>query len=1086
MERTWTIVSAVSTGLLYTQDMKLLASTLFTAVACTALSSAGTLSLAGDWRLAFDPADKRLASDPAGWTFDDTVRLPGSTAGQRKGPEMTMELRLDKETMNRLRERHPYVGPAWYQREVEIPADWEGKDIRLTLERVLWESRVWVDGKPVGAPRDSLSAPHRHDLTAALIPGKRHLLTLRIDNREIVGIGTIGHAYTEGTQTIWNGVIGKLELEALPKMRIEQATPRTLPGLAGLSVEIATRSDKARTATLKLASKVRGDDVFRPLSEVVIQVPAGESMQRIEARDLPAGLARWSEADPALHELSITLADGDGEHAITRGFGFREFTADGQRLLINGQPTFLRGNLECAIFPQTGHPDAEGPQWEKIMRVTREWGLNHLRFHSWCPPAAAFEAADRHGIYLQVELPNWTFKMGQNPPVDAFFQAEGERIFREYGHHPSFVMFSLGNELTGDYAAMDRLIEAFRPLAPGMLFTSTAFSFSPRGNSPGPADDFFISQQTSSGWVRGQGFLNSTFPSTDTDYAPGLSSIKIPLVTHEVGQYVVYPNLAELPKYETTPLRSPALEVIKHDLTGKGLLADAAAFTRDSGKLAALLYKEDIERALRTKDLAGIQLLQLQDFPGQSTATVGLLDAFWDNKGAISPEEFRRFSSPVVPLVRMKKFVWENRETFAANIELANFGEAPLQETAFTARLLGPDGVPVAEETFHPADYPLGNGLPVGRIEVPLTHIATATRLELSVNSADGRASNSWPVWVYPVEQATPAPVVHRAANDALFADLAAGKSVLFLPLANTVKKPLPARFIPVFWSPLHFPNQPGTLGATIDAGHPLWNHFPTETHTNWQWWELTAHSIAVDLTGLDPAIAKPFRFIDKFDRNALPAAIFEAKVGPGKLLVCTLDATGEPAKRIVARQLLRALKSRAAAADFAPEGRLTPDDLRGLFRPAGITATASSSHRDYPAAAALDGDPATIWHSDWESGAAGQPITYTLDMQEPALIAGLQLANRRDNPNGRIKDFRCEISVDGKRWLAYGKPGRLPNHDQATDHRFDQPVKARFIRILADSSHGPGRHASLAEIQIIPAPADDVRDLGIIPGFND
>lgn len=1039
-------------------------------LASSGILQASTLSLAGEWSFTLDPSDAGLSAGPATWSFPDTMQLPGTTAVQGKGPRFDMDLKLDKETMNRLRERHPYVGPAWYQREIQIPADWKGKDIRLTLERVLWESRVWIDKQPVGEPQNSLSVPHRYDLTKHVRPGETHTITLRIDNRRILDIGEIGHAYTAGTQTIWNGVIGELKLEALPKTRIETLRLATLAdGHLVLDLTGSFRNGQ------KLNVRIDGEPVATTSASPTAVLKGRFTKVR-----------PWSELSPHLHELSIQLLDPDGSviHEIQRRIGFREFAAKGRHLLINGSQTFLRGNLECATFPQTGHPDAEGPQWEKIMRTSREYGLNHLRFHSWCPPGAAFEAADRHGIYLQVELPNWTFDMGRKPEVDAFFIAEGERIFREYGHHPSFVMFSLGNELTGDLKAMDQMIEHFRKFAPDLLYTSTSFAFSPRGKLPGPADDFFISQQTESGWVRGQGFLNSTFPSTDTDYAEGLKCLEIPLVTHEVGQYVVYPNLAELPKYESTPLRSTALEVIQRDLREKGLLDDATRFTRDSGKLAALLYKEDIERALRTKDLAGIQLLQLQDFPGQSTATVGLLDAFWDSKGLISPEDFRQFSSPVVPLARMKKFVWENTETFTASLELANFSEARLR-TGFTAKLIDPNGTAFADQTFPPATFAPGNGQAIGQYNARLAAFNDPMRFDFVVESSDGKHRNSWPVWVYPAEANAPEPIVHRGVSDACLADLAAGKTVLLLPQGNALRNPIAARFIPVFWSPLHFPDQPGTLGATIDTAHPLWDRFPADTHTNWQWWELTANSVAADLTGLDPAIAKPFRFIDKFNRNALPTAIFEAKVGHGKLLACTLDVASDPTGRIVARQLLRALKQRAASPDFQPVGTMTPEQLRGLFRESGISATASTSHPDHPAILAIDGDSTTIWHSDWNDKDSAFPIHLTLDLHETSAIAGLSLSNRGENTNGRIRELRAEISPDGKTWTTYGPTVTLPDGPAATILRFPKPVEIRHLRIVALSSHNGQPMASLAEVEPIPADPVDVRDLGIIPGFN-
>lgn len=1034
-------------------------------------AAASSLDLSGEWRFVLDPNDLGLKAGPSSWNFPDTITLPGTTALRKKGNPLEIDLNLEKPAMQHLHQRFPYLGPAWYQRTIFVPPDWKDRDIHLALERVLWESRVWIDQKPIGQPQLSLSVPHRYDLTDHLTPGKSHILTLRIDNRPKVDIGTIGHAYTEETQTIWNGVIGNLRLEALPKSRIDHLTVRTRSD-GNLALTATGEFEKGQ----RLVVTLDGEHLItQPTPINVVLVTATAKMAQT-----------WSELSPRLHELTVSLVapNGDCLHSITRQIGFREIKADGRNLLINGQKTFLRGNLECAIFPQTGHPDADGPQWEKIMRTSREHGLNHLRFHSWCPPEAAFSAADQYGIYLQVELPNWTFEMGRKQAVDAFFLAEGKRILREYGHHPSFVLFSLGNELKGELSAMDKMIEEFRALAPDLLYTSTSYAFSPRGLKPGPQDDFFITQRSASGWVRGQGFLNSTFPTTDSDYSEGLASVPIPLVTHEVGQYVVYPNLAELPKYEETPLRSTAMEAIRRDLAGKGLLADAPRFTRDSGKLAALLYKEDIERALRTPDLAGIQLLQLQDFPGQSTASVGLLDAFWDSKGLITPGQFRRFCSPVVPLARMKKFVWENSETFTARLELANFSEAPIT-TSFSAKLIGPDGVTLGEKKIHPENYAVGNGLPLGQFEASLSQLKVATRLELMVGSADGKYENSWPLWIYPAEEATEDVIIHRAASDACLADLAAGRSVLLLPDKNAIRQPVAARFIPVFWSPLHFPNQPGTLGATIQTSHPLWRHFPTDSHTNWQWWELTAESSAVNLAGFDPAVQKPFRFIDKYNRNSLLTAIFEAGVGPGKLLVCTLDVTNDLDRRIAARQLGRALRNHLASPDFKPTGKLTPAQLRSLFQQKGITASASSNHPDYPASLATDSDSGTLWHSDWRKKNTRFPITLTLELAEAIPAAGFRIQNRNDSRNGRVKDFDLEISKDGNEWEKVTTKDPLPDSGLVQSVLLPKPALIRAVRFIARSSHTGQPLASLAELEIIPASAKDVRDLGLVPGFN-
>ena len=1045
--------------------------------------AAESLDLSGEWKLALDPDDKGLSAGPSTWNFPDTIQLPTTLTLAGKGTPLTRPPTLDKETLQGLHQRHSYVGPAWYQREIEIPASWAGKDVILEMERVIWQSRLWINGKEAGT-RDSLSTPHRFDVSGLLQPG-RHTLTLRIDNRELLPIG-IGHAYTNATQTIWNGVVGNFKLSAAPKARIDHVRlrPEGNQIAATLSLHNSTPAPVSASITLDV---IHPDGRAMPPVTLKHMVPAGNSTKDITI-PLGSSPALWSEFTPALYQVKARLDSPAGLSSVETKYGHRTFTAEGRKLLINGSQTFLRGTLECAIFPKTGHPDMTGSEWEKICTTLKAHGLNHLRFHSWCPPRAAFDAADKHGIYLQVELPNWSFHMGQRPAVDDFFRAEGERIFREFGNHPSFVMFCLGNELNGDFNAMDRLVEHFRGIEPGRLFTSTAFSFTPRGHAPGPQDDYFISQQTHSGWVRGQGFLNQTPPNTTSDYSAGLSSIPIPLVTHEVGQYNNYPNLAELPKYEGGALRALGYEAIRDDLARRGRLDDAPRLTRDSGKLAALLYKEDMERALRTPEQAGIQLLDIHDFPGQSTATVGLLDSFWDSKGLITPEKFREFAGPVVPLARMAKFVWHNNESFAADIELANFSQGPLA-AVFSAKLLAADGTTVANRTFDSTTYPLGNGHKIGRFEAALDRFTTATRLDLVVASADGLSRNSWPIWVFPAAPAPDAPadlVVLDSCGPALKEALAAGRKVLLLPSRADLVAPIDARFIPVFWSPIHFSDQPGTLGATIDPEHPVFAQFPTDTHTNWQWWELFSTSFAMDLDGLSNKPVMPLRFVDKYNRNALPVALWEAKVGPGKLFVCTLDITSDPENRRAARQLRRSLLEYLGSDRFQPGTRLDPAVLDTLFKTVRFRASAETAAPEAPVAAAVDGDPATFWHTEWQSWQNRLPATLAIDLGSEAGIRGFRYTPRQDMNRGRIDRYRVEVSSDGSTWTAVGSAAGFPDNTEPREIVFEKTVVARHIRLVALSDHGKANGAAVAEFEPLPDLSNDSRTLGIIPGFND
>jgi hypothetical protein len=1002
-----------------------------------------------------------------------------------------LEPKLDKTTLQHLHQRFSYTGPAWYQREIEVPADWQGQDVELTLERVIWETRVWVNGKPAGM-QDSLTTPHRYEIGGDLHPGKNRI-TIRVDNRKKLDIG-IGHAYTEETQTIWNGIVGRLELE--PRQSVRIAHVQTMPNLEQgmLRVTVATHNGSARPVEAELTLQA-GPENFRgtapaPLRKRVTVVPGAGS--QVIAYPMGAKFECWSEFNPKVYSLKASLSASGKSSVLRQTFGMREMKARGRHILVNGQPVFLRGTLECCIFPETAHPAMDDRKWEKIFRTMKDHGLNHVRFHSWCPPEAAFRVADREGIYIQVELPNWSFRMGELPEVDAFFRSEGERMIREYSHHPSWVMFSMGNELLGDFNQVDALVAHLRSLAPGLLFTSTSYSFAkggaPRGLLPGPQDDYFISMETKSGWVRGQGFLNQTKPNTQSDYSEGLACLSIPLVSHEVGQYNVFPNLAELPKYEAGPLRALGFEAIRNDLDSKGRLNEARRYTRDSGKLAALLYKEDIERALRTKDQAGIALLDLHDFPGQSTATVGLLDAFWDSKGLIKPEEFRRFCSPTVPLVRMAKFVFENNESFEAGIEIAHFGRAPFTNATVYWKLEQGRKV-IGKGSLDARTIPLGNGIQLGRIRQPLSGVATVAELKLTVGIADTDIVNDWRVWVYPSADSSASDTnvfVTENIDEALMQALRNGKRVLLLPARAALKAPIDGRFIPVFWSPLHFPNQPGTLGATIDSKHPVWKEFPTRTHTDWQWWELLSKSYAVNLDSVVPKPAMPFRFVDKFDRNALPAGIFEITVGRGRLLVCTLDISSDPEKRIAARQLRRSILAYMQSADFKPSVAWSEAVLKSLASDARYSVVASSSSGSYQPELAIDGDINTFWHTDWDHGVA-LPARFDLGLRHEVLLEGFNYTPRQDMKNGRIGQYSVQVSMDGKTWKEWVKDGRFPDSNEKQTVKFEQPIKARFLRLTAHTDLGNSGNAAIAEVvPLIKETQMDVRDLGIVPGFND
>ena len=392
----------------------------------------------------------------------------------------------------------------------------------------------------------------------------------------------------------------------------------------------------------------------------------------------------WDEFSPSLYDLKLSVKDAEsGETDVyTERFGFRDVKVVDGKLTINDRRLFLRGTLDCAVFPKTGFPPTDVESWKKIYTTCQQHGLNHVRFHSWCPPEAAFVAADEMGMYLEIECSSWANQsttIGDGGDLDRFIWEESERIVREFGNHPSFCMMMYGNEPAGEgsNAYLTNFVTTWKERDARRLYCSGA------GWPNLPVNDFLSdSNPRIQAWGQGvKSIINAQAPRTDYDWSEYVGRFQQPMVSHEIGQWCVYPNFKEMAKYDGV-MRPRNFEIFQETLAENGMAHLADSFLLASGKLQALCYKADIEAALRTKDFGGFQLLGLSDFPGQGTALVGVLDAFWEEKGYIRPEEYRRFCNSTVPLLRLPKLIYTNKETVKGSLEVAHFGAAPLEVTS--------------------------------------------------------------------------------------------------------------------------------------------------------------------------------------------------------------------------------------------------------------------------------------------------------------------------------------------------------------------------------------------------------------------
>ena len=845
-----------------------------------------TINQSGTWQVRLDSGEPQ------------TIVLPNTLDGAGIGTDNTLEPALTKPQLSRLTRKHSYIGTASYEREIEIPGEMAGKSLQLLLERVLWCSRLMIDAQDLGQMQESLVGPHIFTIDG-LTEGV-HKLTLTIDNRKLhdISVDNLAHSYTNDTQIMWNGVLGRMELSVAPTIGDVQVYPDI--DRSQIVVKV-TDEDKANG---------QGKD-YRFMLD-------GRTVDAISSGDngyvLPAtGLSLWSEFSPELHTLSVS----DGKQTKTVTFGMRSFKAEGKSILVNGHPTFLRGTLECCIFPLTGTPPMDERGWTKVFTTAREYGLNHLRFHSWCPPDAAFRVADKMGFYCQVELPNWSLTVNSDSATAKFLYNEFGNIVCNYGNHPSLCIISCGNELQPDFEFLNKLTRYMKSQDPRHLYVTSTFTFEKgHGVKQEPEDDIFITQWTDNGWVRGQGVFDERVPDFKSDYREAAKHITVPLVSHEIGQYSVYPNIREIDKY--TGILDPLnFKAIRNDLQQKGLLHKADDYLKASGRLAAILYKEEIERAMKTPGQSGFQLLDLHDFPGQGTALVGLLDAFWESKGLIEPQRFREFCAPVVPLARFDKAVWKADETFTAHVDIANYSLESVERNTIRWQLASEEGDIYAEGTGK-------------EVSIALNKVSEAKKFELIVSIDDTPWRNRWNIWVYP-EVTIPQNkhlLVTADADEAIKA-LNKGKKVLFSPKTATIKG-LEGKFLPVFWSPVHFPKQAGTMGLLCNPDHPALADFPTDMHSDWQWWNLVKRSRVMVLDSIAPA-TPIVESIDNFLNNRRLALVFEAKVGKGSLIFSSIDLltdTHLPELRQLQYSLVRYMLS----SEFHPTTSLSEADLRSLL----------------------------------------------------------------------------------------------------------------------------------------------------------
>lgn len=922
------------------------------------------IDLSGTWSFQTDSLDKGVLEKWYTRKLNEEIKLPGSMTTNGKGDEVSTKTPWAGDILDMswfkndeyAKYRQPgnikipfwlqptkyYRGAAWYQKTVNVPASWKGKHIQLFIERSHWETTVWVDDVKIGM-ENSLGTSHLFDIGSKLTSGT-HRLTIRVDNQiKDINMGDNAHSVTDHTQTNWNGMIGELSMKARPLVFISdvQLYPDIDKKQILVKVEITNTTGNSKKVSIDLMASTNksGAEKLKPFTKIL---SAKENLQVIEITyPMGSNPLLWNEFHPNLYNLNVTLKQAESKEADSKqiSFGMRDFKAKGTQLSINNDLIFLRGTLDCAAFPKTGFPPTDVTSWTKILSQVKSYGLNHVRFHSWCPPEAAFTAADKLGIFVQAECSAWSngekgAVIGDGKPLDKYIYEESERMVKAYGNHPSFVMMTYGNEPGGKNMVnyLTEFVNYWKAKDKRRLYTTAAgwpvVEASDFNNTPDPRIQ---------GWGAGlTSIINKEAPRSDYDWTNIISKWKQPTVSHEIGQWCVYPNFKEIKKYDGI-LKAKNFEIFQDKLKENGMEKLADSFVLASGKLQALCYKADIEAALRTPGFAGFQLLGLNDFPGQGTALVGVLDPFWEAKGYITATEYSQFCNSVVLLARFPKMNYTNDEELVVPLEIANFGDGPIKKSVINWSIQSENGNKLFSGSFTSDGIPLGNAIKLGTIKQQIKSITKAQRLILKANI--GSHANQWDIFVYPttLPESANSVVVTQTLDTKAIEALNEGRNVLLTLKKGTVKPEMGGSvqigFSSIFWNTAWTRKQPPTtLGILCNPKHPALTDFPAQYHSNWQWWDAMTHSSAIKLDAVALQLNPIVRVIDDWVTATPLGLVFECKVGNGKLMVSSIDLISDQNTRPEARQLLYSLKKYMSSSNFKPSNIVDLVKIQGLY----------------------------------------------------------------------------------------------------------------------------------------------------------
>jgi len=334
-----------------------------------------------------------------------------------------------------------FIETLWLHRTATAPADWAGARIWLNFGGVDWHATVYVNGRRAGEHWGG-SAAFRVDLTPFVTPGTPFHLVVQVEDHTASGLQPCGKQsrkreshgcyYTRVTgiwQTVW--------LEAVHRLGLESC--RIVPNLTGRRLILTPVFDEtAQGQRLEATALLSGETVGSATAPAQNGVPFGIDIGTVRP---------WSPADPFLYDLELVVRDAAG--AIVdraRSYaGLRSIAVDGDRLLINGEETYLRFVLDQGYYPDGIWTAPNADALKQDVALAQAIGFNGARLHQKVFEPLYHHWADRMGYLTWAEAPSWSFD--ENDPVAAHnFLSEWREIVAQVANHPSVIAWTPLNE----------------------------------------------------------------------------------------------------------------------------------------------------------------------------------------------------------------------------------------------------------------------------------------------------------------------------------------------------------------------------------------------------------------------------------------------------------------------------------------------------------------------------------------------------------------------------------------------------------------------------------------------------------------